>query len=259
MSVLRLTLLAGLLVSTNSYAFQVRVEAGGRYEYLTPHSTYGSWKTGFVRLYQRLSNDFTYFVEGSAFTRKKEGDAVLGVLGAYKDWSPWLYTYSAVSVGSNSTYLPQLRLDHEFNFKLGTERNIVPSLGFTHIKYHGVHKSYIVYPGITYYGRGFVITYKRFFNESDPGSVHSSSDLVSVGIGEEGKSWTYLDVSYGKQAYLATYLATPQEVRQNALYLSFSHRQWIRKDWGVFGSVSYLKLKRGYEKYGIQGGLFKDF
>ncbi len=258
MSVLRLTPLA-ILISLSAYAFEFRLEAGGSYEHLSPHATYGSWKSGFLRLYHRPFSDFTYFLEGSVFSRKHEGDATLGVIGAYKDWSPWLYTYSSLSFGSNSPYLPKYRLDHEFNFKVGEQKNIVPSLGFTYIKYHDVHKDYIVYPGITYYGRDFVITYKHFFNRSDPGSVSSSSDLISLGIGQEGKSWTYLDISYGKQAYLATYLANPQEVRQNAFYVALSHRHWIRKDMGLFGSISYFKLSKGYEKYGLSAGLFKDF
>jgi len=258
MSVLRLIPLV-VLTGLSAYAYDFRLEMGGNYEYLSPNATYGSWKSGFLRLYHRPVQGFTYFLEGGAFSRKHEGDAVLGVLGAYKDWSPWLYTYTSFSTGSNSTYLPKYRLDQEFNFKLGEKKNIVPSIGFTYIKYHDIHKNYIVYPGISYYGEGFVITYKHFINRSDPGSVNSSSDLVSIGIGQEGKSWTYLDISYGKQAYLATYLANPQEVRQKALYISLSHRHWIKKDLGLFGGLSYLKLKDGYEKYGFQAGIFKEF
>lgn len=265
MSVLRLTPLVifisliMLFTSLSAYAFEFRLEAGGSYEYLSPHATYGSWKSGFIRLYHRPFSDFTYFLEGSVFSRKREGDAALGVIGAYKDWSPWLYTYSSLSFGSNSPYLHKYRLDHEFNFKVGAKRNIVPSFGFTYIKYHDVHKDYIVYPGITYYGRGFVITYRHFINRSYPGSVSSSSDLLSLGIGQEGKSWTYLDLSFGKQAYLATYLASPQEVRQKAFYISLSHRHWIKKNFGLFGGLNYFKLKDGYEKYGFSAGLFKDF
>ena len=256
---LKLIPLLILIFYLNAYAFDFRLEAGGNLEYLSPLSTYGTWKSGYLRFYHKLSKDFTYFLEGSVFSRKHKGDAVLGVLGAYKDWTPWLYTYTAFSVGSNSLYLSKYRVDHEFNFKVGEKKNIVPSMGFTYIKYHDVHKDYIVYPGISYYGEGFVITYKHFLNKSDPGSVYSSSDLVSLGVGQEGKSWTYLDVSYGKQAHLATYLVKPQQVRQNSLYVSFSHRHWIKKDFGLFGGLGYLKLKEGYEKYGLQVGIFKDF
>ena len=135
MSVPRLITLA-MLISLSAYAYDFRLELEGNYEYLSPHNTYGSWKSGFLRLYHKPVQGFTYFLEGGVFSRKHEGDAVLGVLGAYKDWSPWLYTYTSFSAGSNSTYLPKYRLDHEFNFKVGEKRNIVPSIGFTSAKYH---------------------------------------------------------------------------------------------------------------------------
>lgn len=262
MSVPRFKLLCLLVLLFNTQiasAFEFRLETGLNYEYLSPHSTYGSWKNTFVRLYHNPVEGFTYFVEGNAFWRDKEGNAASGAIGAYKDWSNWLYTYSSISFGSTSSYLPEFRFDHEFNFKIGKEKNIVPSMGLTYIKYHDVHKDYMIYPGITYYGSGFILTYKHFFNRSDPGSVSSSSDLISIGIGEEGKSWTYLDFSYGKQAYLATYLLSPQAVKQNSLNLSLTRRQWIKKDFGIFGGISYFKLQDGYEKYGFTFGFFKDF
>lgn len=256
--ILTLLLLLDLLLDT-ALAYDYRIEVGANYEYLSPHRTYGDWRSGSVRFYHKCSSDFTYFLEGSFFSREKEGEAGLAVIGLYKDWSPWLYTYSSLSAGTTSSYLPKVRLDHEFYFKVGSEKNIVPSAGVTYIKYHDVHKDYIIYPGITYYGKGFVITYKYFLNKSQPGSVRSSSNLISLGIGQEGKSWTYLDVSYGKQAYLATYLTSPQEVRQNSFYTSLKHILWIRKDLAVSFGVSYFKLENGYKKYGFQAGFLKDF
>lgn len=258
MNVLRLIPLT-MLISFSVYAYDFKLEAGGNYEYLSPNNTYGSWKSGFLRLYHKPTQDFTYFLESDVFSRKHEGDAMLGVLGAYKDWSQWLYTYTSLSIGSNSDYLPKYRLNQEFNFKIGEKKNIVPSIGFTYAKYYDVHKDFIIYPGITYYGEGFVITYRHFINKSSPGSVSSSSDLISFGVGQEGKHWTYLDVSYGKQAYLATYLANPQEIGQKSLSISLTHRHWIKKDLGLFGGLNYLKLENGYEKYGFQAGVFKDF
>jgi hypothetical protein len=243
----------------SAYAYDFRLEVGGTYEYLSPKAIYGTWKSSSLRFYHKPSQDFIYFLEGGFFSRKHEGDAVLGVVGAYKDWNSWFYTYTSFSVGSKSTYLPKYRLDQEFNFKIGEKKNIVPSIGFTYIKYHDVHKDCIIYPGIIYYGEGFIITYKHFINKSDPGSVTSSSDLVSFGIGQEGKRWTFLDISYGKQAYLATHLANPQEIKQKELYISFSHRHWIKKDLGLFGGLGYSKLNGGYEKYSFTAGIFKDF
>ena len=258
MNILSVILVLFLLFNT-AFAYNYRVETGMSYEYLSPHDVYGDWKGGYVRFYHRPSGNATYFLEFSAFSRKNPGEAFMGVFGLYKDWSPRLYTYSSISASTSSSYLPAFRLDHEFYFKLGVQKNIVPSLGFTYIKYHDIHKDYIFYPGITYYGKGFVVTYKHFLNRSQPGSVYSSTDLVSLGIGQEGKGWIYIDVSYGKQAYLATHLTSPEEVKQNALNLSVKRIMWIKKDLALSLGVSFFKLENGYEKYGFLAGFIKDF
>ncbi len=235
-----------------------RVEMGASYEALSPKSIYGSWKTGGFTFFHKPKPDFTYFIGGYSFSRK-EGEAALLWGGAYKDWTDWLYTYSSFSFGTKSVYIPKYRLDHEFNFKIGERRNLVPSLGLSYIKYHDVHKDLVIGLGFTYYQEGWNFTYRHFINRSEPGNVVSSSDLLSLGIGREKHHWTYLDFSFGKQAYLATYLANPQEVRQNSLYVAIKHRHWITNDLGIFGDVSYFKLKGGYEKYGIGFGFFKEF
>lgn len=235
-----------------------RIELGGSYERLSPESVYGTWKTGNFNFYHKPTEGFTYFFGFSGFSRK-EGKASLVQGGAYKDWAERFYTYSALSFGTKSEYLPQYRIDQEFNVKLGERKNLVPALGVSYIKYHDVHKDLIVGMGFTYYHESWNFTYRHFINKSDPGSVQSSSDLVSIGVGREGSSWTYIDLSFGKQAYLATYLANPEEVRQKSFYIALKHRRWVTKDLGIFGDISYLKLDKAYEKYGVGVGVFKEF
>lgn len=234
-----------------------RIELFGFYEKLSP-DLYGDWKTGTLNFYHKPVSGFTYFVGISGFSRK-EGNASLVSLGAYKDWTENIYTYTALSHGTYSTYLPKLRFDGETYLKLGERKNFVPAFGLSYIKYYTVHKDLTVSLGLTYYADGWNITYKQFFNKSDPGSVDSSSSLISVGIGKEKASWTYLDISYGKQAYLATYLATPEEVRQKSLRVGLKHRRWFSQNWGIILEADYLKLEKGYEKYGLGFGVFSEF
>lgn len=235
-----------------------RIEVGGTYEALSPKSVYGDWKTGWIAFYHRPKPDLTYFIGDNLFWRK-EGQANLWYGGAYKDWTPWLYTYTSLSVGTKSTYLPKFRIDQEFNFKLGEKKNFVLSTGFSHIKYHDVHKDLLFSLGFTFYQEWWNFTYKHFINKSDPGNLYSSSELLSLGIGKEKKFWTYFDISFGKQAYLATYLSSPEEVKQNSFYSSLRHRQWLKENFGLIGEISYFKLKQGYEKYGFGFGFFKEF
>lgn len=235
-----------------------RLEANLSYEYLSPDSAYGSWKTLSFGFYDKPRKDLTYFIQLGAFSRKS-GEALLGTLGAYKDWGSRLYTYSALSTGTNSDYLPQIRIDHDFNIKLGAMKNFVWTAGASYLKYFDVHKDMLLSTGITFYFDRWIGGYRVFRNESDPGSIVSYSHLISAGYGREGWQWTYLDLSFGKQAYLPAYLASPEEVRQNSLYTSLKHRHWIGKDYGIFGDLSYFKLKDGYDKYGFSLGVFREF
>lgn len=235
-----------------------RVEVLGSYERLSP-SLYGERKVGTFSFFHKPLNDFTYFITFSGFSRK-EGDAMLWSAGAYKDWTSNFYTYTSISHGTNSVYLPKIRFDLEAYPKLGPAKNIVPAIGFSYVKYHKDIYSDTIFPvGLTYYGDGWNITYKHFINISNPGSVKSSSDLISIGIGREKHYWTYLDLSYGKQAYLATHVVVPVEVRQNTLRVGLNHRRWINNYSGFILGADYFKLENGYEKYGFSFGLFKEF
>lgn len=246
------------LFGEDEFKKRYRLEANLSYEYLSPNEVYGSRKTLNIGFYDKPRKDLTSFLQLGSFSRK-EGEALLGVMGAYKDWGDSLYTYSALSIGTKSDYLPQIRIDHDFNIKLGSLKNIVWTAGISYLKHFDVHKDLILSTGITFYYHNWIWSYRLFRNESDPDNVISYSQLISVGYGREGWQWTFFDFSYGKQAYLATYLASPQEVRQDSLNLSLKHRRWIGKDYGMFGDISYFKLKDGYDKYGFSFGIFKEF
>lgn len=235
-----------------------RLEANISYEYLSPNDIYGSWKTLSLGFYDKPQTDVTYFLQLGAFARK-DGEALLGTVGIYKDWSSRLYTYSALSAGTSSDYLPRIRIDHDFNLKLGAMKNIVWTAGASYIRYFDVHRDLIISTGITLYQDRWIVTYRIFRNESDPGSAVSYSQLISAGYGREGWQWTFLDLSFGKQAYFATYLASPEEVRRNSVHTSLKHRHWIGKDFGIFGDLSYFNLRDGYDKYGLSLGIFREF
>jgi YaiO family outer membrane protein len=104
-----------------------------------------------------------------------------------------------------------------------------------------------------------ILHYRLFYNISYPGSISSFSHLVSVGYGEEGWQWTYLNVSFGNQAYMPTYIFSPTEVNQNSLTVDLQHRHWLGKYYGVFGDVSFSTLEKGYEMYGVGLGIFYEF
>ncbi len=262
---LSLIILTGFLLFINNYVSASagekkthRIESSFSYEHLTPNAIYGEWKTINVSYFSTPSDGFTYFLQSSLYNRP-EDDGLTGTIGAYKDWNRSLYTYSAVTIGSNTTFLPELRVDHDFNFKLGAKKNLILTIGGTYIDYFSDHSDIIFSVGPTYYWKKWIFQYRYFHNQSDPGSVSSYSQLINAGYGEEGHHWTWLSYSFGNQAYLATYLVLPEEVNRDSFELNLRHRHWLTKHYGIFGNMSYFELDKGYDKIGFALGFFYEF
>jgi len=235
-----------------------RIDLSGTYEYLHPHGSYGNWQNITVAFYRRETPDFTWFAQLGGHSRK-EGDGLLGTAGAYKDWNEWLYTYSALSAGTNSEYLPKIRVDHDFNIKFGPAKMFVWTIGGTYIQYFDVHRDYIISTGITAYINKWIAEYRIFRNISDPGSKVSYSQLFGLSYGQDGWQWTYGKLSFGKQAYLSTALETRESVNNNSILATVGHRHWLGSDYGVFGEVGYFNLSNAYHRYGMTLGVFKEF
>jgi YaiO family outer membrane protein len=232
-----------------------RIELDLGYDYLSDN--YGNWKN--IRLmYLRRELTFVYFFELESFFRK-EGNGLQLVGGIYKDWNKWLYTYTALAAGTNVEYLPHYRLDHDFNFKFGKKINYVFTVGGTYIDYHINHRDWILSAGLTGYFNKWILGYRIFRNISYPGSVSSFSHTFNVTYGSEGTHWTSLVFSFGKQAYNATELVTPERINRNSHELLFKHRHWIGKNWGLYGETSIFHLNDEYTKYGLTLGVFWDF
>ncbi len=238
--------------------FKNRIELSGSYEYLSPNGDYGNWGTFTAAFYRKERPDFTWFAQIQTYTRP-EGTGLLGNVGAYKDWTSGFYTYTSVAAGTDVEYLPQIRVDHDFNFKFGPDKKFVWILGGTYIGYYDVHRDYILSTGFMAYLGDWVAEYRIFRNLSSPGWVESYSHLFSLAYGQEGRHWTTANFSFGKQAYLATSLAEPEAVSNNSYLVSVNHRQWLAKNYGVFGELSYFDLQSTYKKGGFLFGGFWEF
>jgi YaiO family outer membrane protein len=232
-----------------------RMELDLGYDHLSDH--YGGWEN--VRLeYLRRNLTFVYCLEAEGFSRK-EGKGAQFVGRIYKDWNPWLYTYTALAGGTNSDYLPLVRFDHDFNLKFGEKKDYVFTVGTTYIDYHVNHRDWILYGGLTGYFYKWILGYRIFGNLSNPGSVWSLSHAFEVTYGSEGTHWTSLLFSFGNQAYFATELESPEKVNQKSWDLLLKHRHWIGKDWGVTAETGFYRLREAYKKYGFNLGVFLDF
>jgi len=236
----------------------LRLETSFSRENLVPARVYGSWNAANFWFYFPAPGKGTAFAQASMFTRK-EGKGVLTAVGAYKDWGTAFYTYTSLAAGSNAGFLPKFRADNDLNFKVLRDKSLVLTGGASYIAYHDVHRDLLLSAGATLYRNPLIISYRAFHNKSDPGAVGSWTHVESAGYGYEGRHWTFFTWSTGKQAYLATALNDPQEVRQNAAGWTLTHRRWLTKGFGLTGEASRSEIKDGYTRNGFALGCFQIF
>ncbi len=228
------------------------------YDYFKPSDTYDSRK-GLNVIYSAFPKPtLSYSLTAGIVEWQGETDVWVG-LGVTNEWTGRFYTYSAISLSSKSEFLPQFRIDNDFNFKFGANRNFVGTVGLTYIDYHTNNEDFVLSLGGTYYYDRFNLSYRFFQNYSSPGSIKSNSHLISAGYGQDKAYWTYLTVTFGNQAYLSQYLTTPEEVRQDVFRISLNHRHWLSRRAGIYGDLGYLKLNDGYDIYSFLFGYFYDF
>ena len=246
------TAVQGLITRTH------RLEETVSYEQLSPDSLYGSRKDVVIDLFTFNKPGFVWFAELGMF-RRQEGDGVQGGIGGYWDWSPRVYTYSSISAGTVVDYLPKLRLDTDFNVKLGHVKNIVATLGVSYITYHIPYEDLLLSAAGTYYGAGWLCGYRIFQNKSEPGSVVTYSHQLSAAVGAEGKQWTYLTISHGITGYTATTVFPSQEVRNNVDSFDLRHRHWLTARMGLMGGAQCITMKDGYDDLRASVGSFFEF
>lgn len=242
------------------YVKKSKIEVTVSNESVSPHSVYGNWKAMSLQYSHKAAPDFTWFAQYDMFSRTG-GHGNLATLGAYKDWNDSFYTYTAVSSGSNVDYLQKFRVDHNFYFKFGPEKNLVWNIGGSYITYHNDHKDKILSTGLTAYNNKWAYSFDIFRNVSSPGSVTSYTREISISYGKERQALGQLVYAYGKEAYLATDLALPAETRNDSKLWSFSYRRWLglERDHGYVFGISWFDLRDGYRSTTFSFGLFKDY
>jgi YaiO family outer membrane protein len=243
------------------------IEGGLYYDYLTPHDDFGSWGAGYLGFFAQVHPKVRLFTALNAISRgggdaEEAGEGVLGTIGATLTFNDWFYTNTALSFGSNSFFLPQVRVDQDFNFiiGLGDDLSMVLTPGFFYAQYFTEDsRIFGLFVGPTFYADGFALGYSLVRTESSPGSYVSYSHILFFGYSVESVFSTYLTFTLGEVAYLDTFAGVPTEVKENAFDVTLSHRQWIGVNWGFFGQLSYGDLSFNYEKWGMGVGIFYEF
>jgi len=236
-----------------------RLEFSGTFEYLLPQDVYGSWDSGSISFFRQASKDLNWFIGLDYARHDFNGTGFLGNAGAYLDWSPSFYTYSAFSAGTNTDIFAKFRIDQEFNVKVGESKEIDIPLGFTYIQSDQISNVVTLYSGFTFYLPAWLITVKAFLNYTNPGTLMSTSYLISIGNGKEGAEWNYLDLTFGDLSYLPASIPLANIINEHSAYLSYKHRKWLNNVFGWFSDLNYLNVVDTYQKYGVTLGFFFEF
>ena len=222
----------------------------------------GEWTALGYNRYQKFDTG-TWFVQlqGTNRSGNGEGASVLGVAGAYKDWNPWFFTYTAVSTSTNSQWTPRFRVDQDFNFKVGPKRSTVLTAGLTNIWYHQDPRQDFIYSGgITQYFGQFNVEFRHFWNTSNPGNVGSQSNSVAVGYDNEGDMRASVTYGWGREAYLGSLVVSlPPTVSQRSSSWMFTYRKWTSPTAGFFVTGQWINVAPGYALSGGQAGYFHNF
>ena len=235
-----------------------RLEINFSEDYLTPHDSYGSWRSLGLVYRRKHSEDIKFLIQSSLSHRDGFGDGVSLGAGVFKNWTPRLYTYSSISSGTNEEFHSRISLGHTFYFKPGGG-HIIP-LGFSFRESRSGGESYSVSSGIIkYVSGGWVYEYYIKRSRSEPGGIGSFSHKMGINKGKEGRQWVRLGLSFGKWAYLLDDLVTPEEIDQDSFRISLSWRKWLGEHYGIKTEIGYFTLEDGYDKYGADFGIFTEF
>lgn len=241
------------------YTWHSRIDAFGA---ITPRKSGNTWdsiRELTVNWLQQIGDSTSLFLSSTGSMRH-EGNALLGEGALWQDWTSYLDTLTFVARGTNSLYYPSLSVAQTFNFKFGCNNEFFIPLSASYFSYYqGSNKEIRLATGISYYWQNWLFSYRLFGCYNNPGSHTALAHQFNIVYDRPQKSWTLLDIIFGKQAPLANYLQTAYNVRQAAFSASLSHRQWIGSDWGLTAEVGYTWIKSSDIFYRMSIGAFKDF
>ena len=234
-----------------------RLDLDLQYDHLTPNDAYGDWHSLWLTFYVKSLPRITPFFW--AGLHEREDWTGTGGAGAYVDWLPRLYTYTAFSTSGASEFHTRLRIDHSFNLKTG---RLTWSLGGGYMEDHRDHRDWFLAAGPRYWHGPLILEYRLTRYASDPGNLINWQHLLSFGLGAEGRRWLFVNLTRGGERYLATWVDPHQTVDHDAWEVGVVWQQWLGARSGYKLRAGYLDLGEpgdGYRKYGVGGGVFWEF
>jgi YaiO family outer membrane protein len=244
-----------LIIDTLDY----RVDVDHRFDKLDPDATYGNWHGTTATLYARQSAKFVPFITAGFSDRDISGTDNYYGAGAYTLLTEGVMSYTAFTKGSESDFVPDIRVD-QFIHLIDGPLTIIAGGGY--VKSYRGHEDCMISFGPRYWKEKLILEFSHTINYSSPGGHRSESDLVTFGYGSEGTSWIFLTYKTGNEKYTATYVDPHEDVYHDVTEINANFSRWLAPTWGLKLTASYLNLSPqddGYKKHSAGIGFFKEF
>ncbi|MCW9025299.1 MAG: YaiO family outer membrane beta-barrel protein [Gammaproteobacteria bacterium] len=231
------------------------IEAGLGHHDLT--NSYQNWDNYYLKgvWHQDESNIWDWAVEN----QDRFGDTGVYLLAGLthifnEDW------FGSIHLGTSKSgfFLPRQRIDAFINRKLLPEKNLILTFGTGYIDEKDVHTANSLYAGASYYfDSPWMISAGVRWNNSSPGSVSSTRQIISASWIRNKDRYITLNVDWGREAYQLVG-GSVSLVDFSSDIVTLTWREWLNHDWG-----SNVVLERYsnpfYDRNGITIGIFKEF
>ena len=221
----------------------------------------GYWRGADATLWLRHNPRFTPVFMFNSQTRPGVTQQNVGFF-SFANWTKNFYTTQGFSVTPKRegfSIFPQQRVDFKGFYKTPfAKRGLVLSAGFTHFSFGPIVKGNMYNTGFILYRPRAIIEGNYFLNVNQPGTKIGSSASLAVQRGQEGKQWTGVVVSGGKEVY--SYIAaTPLEVNLNSVSAQIFLRRWITRHYGYYVAFDHQTRFTAYSRTGATARMFFDF
>lgn len=230
------------------------IEMGADYQGVTHNSNwFGEYATGAIK-----TDDQNVWHAEADNQREFGQTGQYGAIGNTHTFNEDWYSDLTVGAGTNTIFLPRIRVDGFINRKLLDDKNLVATVGLGYYKEHGIHDDKSAFLGATYYFvQPWILEGGIRFNDSSPKSQFSTSQFIAITEGRDKEHFLTLRYGFGREAYEAI-SATSVAVNLPVQEISLTWRQWLGEDWG-FNIRTEGYHNPNYNRIGVTTGIFKEF
>lgn len=229
------------------------IEAGGNYSDLT--NGYSNWYGEYLNLAVQTSQANIWGGELRNQFEFDDKDSYGSIRNTHNFDENW-YSYTAFGYSAHGFFWPQYDGHASLYRKLLRDKSLIAGIGYNFYNYTTGNSTNALLLESMYYYKSWLINAGIYFNQSQPGSIYSTSQFVALTQGQDKYYYLTLRYDFGRVTYQPV-SPTVVLVDFPANTLSLTWRQWINKSWGFSICGDYF-ASSPYNRYGGSFGIFKE-